>query len=134
MSSAFAMLTLKNAVLYASTIYDNPGCVSVIEFMEDYKRFKYVKRLCRRYIATKHVAERLFLNHLIALVNVFGPEGTTRLLFVKCDDDERLYKILKPFLLYLDILPDVVMGINGDDIVTDTIPSDARIALRLEEL
>ena len=133
MSTPFAMLTLKNAVLYASTIYDNPGCISVDEFMEDYKRFKYVKRLCRRYIATKHVAERLFLNHLIALVNVFGPEGTTRLLFVKCDD-ERLYKILKPFLLYLDILPDVVMGINGYDIVTATIPSDTRIAQRLEEL
>jgi hypothetical protein len=127
------MLTPKNAVMYATTIYDNPGCVSVDEFMEDYKRFKYVKRLCRRYVVTKHVAARLFLNHLIALVNVFGPEGTTRLLFVKCED-ERLYQILKPFLLYLNILPDVVMGINGYDIVTETIPSDARIAQRLQEL
>ena len=133
MSTPFGMLTIKNAVLYASSIYDNPGCVSIDEFMEDYKRFKYVKRLCRRYVSTKEIAERLFLNHLIALVNVFGPEGTTRLLFVKCED-ERLYRILKPFLLYLDILPDVVRGIDGFDIVTDTIPSDARITRRLREL
>ena len=127
------MLTIKNAVLYASSIYDNPGCVSIDEFMEDYKRFKYVKRLCRRYVSTKEITERLFLNHLIALVNVFGPEGTTRLLFVKCED-ERLYRILKPFLLYLDILPDVVRGIDGFDIVTETIPSDAKITRRLREL
>jgi hypothetical protein len=133
MTAPFAMLTLKNAVLYATTIYDNPGCLSVDEFMEDYKRFKYVKRLCRRYVITKQITERLFLNHLIALVNVFGPEGTTRLLFVKCED-ERLYRILKPFLLYLNILPTVVTGINGYDIVTDTIPTDARIARRLREL
>lgn len=133
MSTPFGMLTIKNAVLYASSIYDNPGCVSIDEFMEDYKRFKYVKRLCRRYVSTKEITERLFLNHLIALVNVFGPEGTTRLLFVKCED-ERLYRILKPFLLYLDILPDVVRGIDGFDIVTETIPSDARITRRLREL
>jgi len=133
MSTSFGMLTIKNAVLYASSIYDNPGCVSIDEFMEDYKRFKYVKRLCRRYVSTKEITERLFLNHLIALVNVFGPEGTTRLLFVKCED-ERLYRILKPFLLYLDILPDVVRGIDGFDIVTETIPSDARITRRLREL
>jgi hypothetical protein len=133
MSTSFAMLTIKNAVLYASSIYDNPGCVSIDEFMEDYKRFKYVKRLCRRYVSTKEITERLFLNHLIALVNVFGPEGTTRLLFVKCED-ERLYRILKPFLLYLDILPDVVRGIDGFDIVTETIPSDAKITRRLREL
>ena len=133
MSTSFAMLTIKNAVLYASSIYDNPGCVSIDEFMEDYKRFKYVKRLCRRYVSTKEITERLFLNHLIALVNVFGPEGTTRLLFVKCED-ERLFRILKPFLLYLDILPDVVRGIDGFDIVTETIPSDAKITRRLREL
>ena len=133
MSTPFGMLTIKNAVLYASSIYDNPGCVSIDEFMEDYKRFKYVKRLCRRYVSTKEITARLFLNHLIALVNVFGPEGTTRLLFVKCED-ERLYRILKPFLLYLDILPDVVRGIDGFDIVTETIPSDARITRRLREL
>lgn len=133
MSTSFAMLTHKNAILYATTIYDNPGCVSVDEFMKDYKRFKYVMRLCRRYITTKSIDERLFLNHLIVLVNVFGPEGTARLLFVKCEN-EQPYRILKAFLLYLNILPDVITGINGYDIVTDTIPSDLRIARRLREL
>jgi len=129
----FENLTIKNALLYATKAYDNPECVSVEEFAEDYKRFKYVKRLCRRYLTTRRLSERLFLNHVIALTNVFGPEAAVRLLFVKCDN-ERSYRVLKPFLLYLNILPDVVRGIDGYDIITQDIPVDERIVQRLREL
>lgn len=129
----FANLTSKNAILYASRHYDNPQCISVTEFAEDYKRFKYVKRLCRRYLTTRHLSERLILNHLIGLLNVFGPEATVRLLFVKCED-ERSYRVLKPFLEYLQVLPTVVMGIDGYDIVTADIPTDERIWKKLGAL
>lgn len=129
----FANLTSKNALLYATKAYDNPECVSIDEFYEDYKRFKYVKRLCRRYLVNKKLSERLLLNHLIAIVNVFGPEASVRLLFVKCDD-EHSYRVLKPFLLYLNILPDVIRGIEGYDIVTEDIPIDMRIVQHLSEL
>jgi hypothetical protein len=129
----FANLTSKNAILYASRHYDNPQCISVDEFAEDYKRFKYVKRLCRRYLTTRHLSERLILNHLIGLLNVFGPEATVRLLFVKCDD-ERSYRVLKPFLEYLNILPPVVTGVDGYDIVTADIPTDERIWKKLGAL
>lgn len=126
-------LTSKNAPLYAMKMYDNPECVSMREFHEDYRRFKYIKRLCRRYVNTTQLAERLLLNHLIALVNVFGPEATVRLLFIKCDD-ERTYRVLKPFLLYLNILPEMVLGIEGADIITANIPLDEHIVHRLREL
>jgi hypothetical protein len=129
----FTNLTPKNALLYATKAYDNPECVSIEEFYEDYKRFKYVKRLCRRYLTSKRLSERLLLNHLIAIVNVFGPEAAVRLLFVKCDN-EQSYRVLKPFLLYLNILPDIVYGIDGYDIVTGDIPIDARIVRHLAEL
>lgn len=129
----FVNLTPKNALMYATRSYDNPQCVSVSEFAEDYKRFKYVKRLCRRYLTTRQLSERLILNHLIGLLNVFGPEAMVRLLFVK-SDDEKSYRVLKPFLEYLMVLPSVVVGIDGYDIVTDTIPTDARIVRRLQEL
>jgi hypothetical protein len=95
--------------------------------------FKYVKRLCRRYLTTRQLSERLILNHLIGLLNVFGPEAMVRLLFVK-SDDEKSYRVLKPFLEYLMVMPSVIVGIDGYDIVTDTIPTDARIVRRLQEL
>lgn len=130
---AFETLTTKNTLLYATRMYDNPECVTTAEFLEDYKRFKYVKRLCRRYVARRPVSERLLLNHIIALLNVFGPEATVRLMFVKCDDSAS-YGILKTFLVYLNVCPDVVTGINGFDILTADIPINETIAKRLQEL
>lgn len=130
---AFENLTSRNAVMYAMKVYDNPECFSMDEFYEDYRRFKYVKRLCRRYVNTTRLSERLLLNHLIAIFNVFGPEAGVRLLFLKCDD-ERSYRVLKPFLIYLNVLPPVVSGIDGYDINTVDIPTDDLIAQRLQEL
>lgn len=131
--STFDNVTPKNALLYAMKEYDNPQCVSAEEFAEDYKRFKYVKRLCRRYLTTQHLSERLMLNHLVLLTNVFGVSAAVRLLFVKCDN-EKSYRVLKPFLLYLNLLPDVVRGVNGKNIVTDKIPLDEKLLRRIRDL
>lgn len=126
-------LTPKNAHLYAARVYENPQCLTSEEFIEDYKRFKYIKRLCRRYSASDRLSERLMLNHLILLTNVFGVEPTVRLLFMKCDDS-RSFRVLKPFLVHLRILPQRVRGINGRDIETDTIPLDEGLLRKLREL
>jgi hypothetical protein len=124
--SYFEDVTVKNALLYAMKAYDNPQCLTQAEFVEDFKRFKYVKRLCSRYLATGKVSERLMLNHLMLLRNVFGQEAMIRLLFLKCNDP-KLYRVLKPFLVYMDALPDVVVGVNGVDIYTYAIPTDERL-------
>jgi len=118
---------------FAAHNYDNPQCVSIEEFNEDYKRLKYVKRLCRRYLATNRISERLMLNHLILLSNVFGPVAAVRLLFYKCGD-EKSYRVLRPFLEYLNILPAVVPGVNGKDIVTSRIPTDIKLVRKLQSI
>jgi len=133
----FESIDNKNSVLYAAHVYDNPQCMTKEEFAEDYKRIKYVKRLCRRYLSEKvkadFASERLLLNHITLLGNVFGVEPTVRLLFLKCDN-EKLWKVLKPFLWHLKYLPRVVKGVNGTNIDTESIPLDEKLLKRIREL
>ena len=117
----FDDLNEENFVMYAVKHYNSPQCI-MSEFEGDIKRTKYLKRLFRRYKVTKSLKERLILNHLILLNNVFGPLATARILFYKTD--ERDYDILKTFLAYLNILPDYVRGIRGKDIDISQIPLD----------
>ena len=105
--------------------YNAPHCI-LSEFEGDIKRTKYLKRLFRRYKITKVLKERLILNHIILLNNVFGPVATARILFYKID--ERDFDILKTFLDYLDIMPDEVAGIRGRNIHTSEIPLEPNIA------
>jgi hypothetical protein len=120
-----------NFMIYAMKCYESPNCV-MSEFEGDIKRTKYLKRLFRRYKVTKSLKERLILNHIILLNNVFGPEATTRILFYRID--ERDYDILKTFLLYLNIVPNIVKGIKGKNIKVDEIPLDMQIAETLRKL
>ena len=115
----FDNLNEDNFVLYAMKHYNSPHCI-MSEFEGDIKRTKYLKRLFRRYKVTKSLKERLILNHIILLNNVFGPEVTSRILFYKID--ERDYDILKTFLEYLNIMPEVIYGINGKNIYSSDIP------------
>ena len=121
----FDDLNDENFMMYAMKCYNSPNCI-MSEFEGDIKRTKYLKRLFRRYKVSKSLKERLILNHIILLNNVFGPEVTTRILFYRIDD--RDYDILKTFLLYLNLLPDMIYGINGKNIRTSEIPVDMNIA------
>ena len=127
----FDDLNDENFMMYAMKCYTSPNCI-MSEFEGDIKRTKYLKRLFRRYKVTKTLKERLILNHIILLNNVFGPEVTTRILFYRID--ERDYDILKTFLLYLNILPEMIWGINGKNIRTSEIPVDMNIAEILRQI
>lgn len=105
--------------------YNAPNYV-MSEFEGDIKRTKYLKRLFRRYKASKILKERLILNHIILLNNVFGPEVTARILFYRIDEKD--YDVLKTFLLYLNIMPDAVWGVNGKNIKTADVPVDMNVA------
>lgn len=124
-------LTEENFVIFAMKCYTSPHCI-MSEFESDIKRTKYLKRLFRRYKVTKTLKERLILNHIILLNNVFGREATVRILFFKTDS--RDYDILKTFLLYLNIMPEVVKGINGNNILSSEIPIDENVAQMLRKL
>ena len=102
------------------------------EFESDIKRTKYLKRLFRRYKITKSLKERLILNHIILLNNVFGTEATARILFYKID--ERDYDLLKTFLMYLNLLPNGVYGINGKNIPLIEIPIEPNVAEILSKI
>ena len=99
-----------NFLLFAAKHYDNPQCFDTNEFYDDLKRFKYLKRLFGKYHESGELRERLILNHLIVLYNVFGVH-TTRMLFVKISPEH--YRYLKPFLVLLGYMPDVVNGVGS---------------------
>ena len=120
----FDDLNDENFMIYAVKCYSAPNCI-MSEFEGDIKRTKYLKRLFRRYKITKSLKERLILNHIILLDNVFGHEATARILFYKTD--ERDYDILKTFLSYLDIAPDFVYGIRGKNINVAEIPLEPNV-------
>jgi hypothetical protein len=121
----FDDLNEENFLIYAMKCYTSPNCI-MSEFEGDIKRTKYLKRLFRRYKVTKSLKERLIINHIILLNNVFGPEATSRILFYRTD--ERDYDILKTFLCYLKIMPEMIYGINGKNISSYDIPMDANVA------
>ncbi len=120
-----------NFLIYAMKCYNAPHCI-ISEFESDIKRTKYLKRLFRRYKITKSLKERLILNHIILLNNVFGPDATARILFYKID--ERDYDILKTFLSYLNIMPDMIYGIKGKNISIAEIPIDVNVAEILRQI
>jgi hypothetical protein len=96
-------LTEENFMLYAMKHYDNPHCRGVKEFNDDLKKFKYIKRLFRKYKVNGQLKERLILNHIIVIYNLFGVEAATNMLFFKTD--KKYWSQLKSFLIYLNVMP-----------------------------
>lgn len=128
---SFDDLTSENYLLYAIKAYDKPNCI-MSEFKEDMKRFNYLKRLFRRYRKDGEVKERLIINHLVILYNLFGVEVATRLLFYKMSKDD--FSALKTYLLFLNHMPNIVRGIKGSDIISSDISVDMVIADTLRNI
>tara|TARA_B100001029_G_scaffold137188_1_gene116242 strand:- start:280 stop:642 length:363 start_codon:yes stop_codon:yes gene_type:complete len=115
----FDELNEDNFLLFAIKNYDNPQCVTKDDFYEDLKRFKYIKRLFKRYLKTGVLKTHLLLNHIIVVYNIFGDAGTP-LLFYKIESE--YWSPLKSFMVYLNRITD-------DEIPTIDIDQDC-----LEEL
>lgn len=127
----FDDLNNDNIMIYAVKAYDKPNCI-MSEFKDDMKRFNYLKRLFKRYRKMGELRERLVLNHLVVLCNVFTPEIATRLLFFKMSEDD--YSVLKTYLTFLNIMPQRVYGIKGKDILSSDIPVDNKVANILRQI
>jgi hypothetical protein len=125
-------LTDENFLIYCARYYDNPQCHSTEEFIEDLKRIKYIKKLITRYEETGELKERLILNHLIVLSNVFDPENLCKILYLKA---KKQFKYIKPFLVLLNISRARIYNINGeDDIDLDSIVMDDNIIKILRDI
>ena len=98
----FDELNEGNYILFAIKHYENPHCVTREDFDEDIKRFKYLKRLLKRYVRGGALRTHLIINHLIILYNVFG-DAATPLLFFKMERE--YWSMLKTILLYLNKYP-----------------------------
>jgi hypothetical protein len=100
----FEELNDDNWMMFASKYYKNIQCTSLEEFYDDLQRFKYLKRLFKRYLNNNDLQERLILNHIIVLNNVFGIKEANKMLFFKIEESH--WPLLKTFLVYLNYLPD----------------------------
>ena len=101
-------LTEDNFLLFAMHHYDN-SCPSMEEFEEDMKRFLYLKKLLTRYRINGDLRERLILNHIIILYNLFD-KAATRMLFYKIDEEN--WNTLITFLVYLERMPNKLSEFN----------------------
>ena len=117
-------------LLYAAKHYDNPQLYNEEEFYDDLKKFKYIKRLFNKYSETGELKERLILNHIVVLTNVFGPDAVVKLLFLRLPE---YLHYLKPFLLMLSILTDKV-EVNNIVHLTTNITMDKVIVERLRDI
>tara|TARA_X000000950_G_scaffold260053_1_gene329038 strand:- start:912 stop:1274 length:363 start_codon:yes stop_codon:yes gene_type:complete len=110
----YEKITSENVLMFAIRHYNNPHCEGEKEFEDDLKRFKYIKRLLRKYYDTGILKERLLLNHIIVLNNVFGTDACATLLLHKIQPE--FWPALKTFLLFLNIIrEDELSNIDIDD-------------------
>lgn len=119
-------LNESNFIIWAAKHYDNPAAFDTAEFYDDLKRFKYVRRLLKSYSDGGELKERLILNHITVIFNVFGPEAS-RLLFFKL---QGYWPQLKTLLDFLGLLPDSInrLGIAGKSVSTADIEYDPVVA------
>ena len=127
----FDDLNKDNFILYAMKFYENPQCLSEQDFHDDLKIIKYLKRLLNRYHLGGELKERLILNHLITLGNVFPVEVLSRILFLKIS--QKYWTYLKTFLIHLEYMPEQISSINGEKIISSDIRVNLEIAKKLRE-
>jgi hypothetical protein len=127
----FENLNDDNYMLFAAKYYENAHCTDLLEFHDDLKRIRYIKRLFKKYEQSGDLKDRLIFNHLIVLYNVFDHRAMTRMLCYKLDDQ---LQYLKPFLIFLNYWRTDLGELDGKKIIDSDIPVDMGISQRLREL
>ena len=129
-------LTEQTLLLYCMKHYDGGFLATTEDFNDDLNRIKYIKKLITRYRKTGHrddLKERLILNHIIILSNVFGAIATARILFYHLRDH---FDIIKPFLVLTGSLPERFVNVHaiGSNIDTDLLPMDNNVIEALRQI
>lgn len=122
-----------NFGVFAAKFYDNPDCLDMLEFQDDINRIKYIKRLFRKYHDSGVLKERLIINHLVVLYNVFDHEACTKMLTFKLIN---YLPYLKPFLEFLNYWPNQIEGLGIEDVVlkSEEVESDEMIVQALGKI
>ena len=122
-----------NFMIYAAHFYSNRTCASQKEFEEDLSRIKFIHKMFKRYKKDNIINERLILNHLILLYNVFEREAITKMLVLKLYD---YLDYLKPFLILLNYWPERIENYNGRNsmIIGSDIKLNEELVSRLRKI
>ena len=121
-----------NFMMFAIKHYDSPSCTGETEFREDLSRIRSIGRSFSRYKKTGKINERLVLNHLIVLYNVFEAQAMTKMLAFKLNN---YLDYLKPFLMLISMWPDRIEGVGGDYIIIGSdIFMDNQLVKKLREI
>lgn len=127
----FENLTQENYIMFAMKWYANPHCTDILEFKDDLKRIRYINRLFYKYKKTGELRERLIINHLVVLYNMFEARAMTRILVMQC---EEYLHYLKPFLILLNYWTDDIGLVNGKKIKDSEVPLDTKIVEKLRQI
>ena len=114
----FDELNEDNYVLFAIKHYDNPQAATKEDFFEDMRRFKYIKRLLKKYHKGTEVKLNLLLNHIIIIYNVFG-DAAPLLLFYKMERD--YWSDIKAIMVFLNKYPELETSSLKEIAVNDCI-------------
>jgi len=119
--------------MFAMKYYTNPHCTDLLEFQDDLKRIRYIKRLFKKYRQSGELKERLIINHLVVIYNMFEPRAATRMLMFKLDE---YLDYLKPFLMMLSYWQDPIKvgRVNGVLYKDSDIPLDQGIITELRKI
>jgi len=126
------LLNEQNFWLYCAKMYNSNYYTSTEDLTNDLKRIGYIRKLLTRYISTGELKPQLILNHLRVLKNCFGTIAATKIVFFRLED---LMMYLKPFMIYLDMLPEHIHNVGTvRTINTDMIPMDLAIVDALRKI
>jgi hypothetical protein len=121
-------LTNDNYIIYAMKHYDNPQCHTLSEFEEDLNKLVYLQRSLSKYKDTNEINERLVLNHIIILFNLFN-EATINILFYKIRPE--YWNIIITFLIFLERMPE---SLPNYGIITSDYQLDQFIITKLRNI
>jgi hypothetical protein len=101
--------------------------------MQDLNRINFIMKMFKKYEKDGNINERLVLNHLILLYNVFDREAVTKMLFLKLSP---YLSIMKPFLVLLSFWPTSLSGVGTEEniICCAHIDSNPEISARLKNI
>lgn len=121
----------EDILFHAKRAYSPNGVASLEEFTEDIRKLTYLRRLLDRYSCGEDLRERLVLNHLILLYNVFDGEKMTRILATFLTEH---LQVLKPFLMVLSRWPDRIALMDGTTVLRgDDVPLDGHAVDRVRK-
>jgi hypothetical protein len=121
----FDELNEGNFILFAIKHYENPQGATEDDFYDDIKRFKWIKRLLKKYKVNGEMNIHLLINHFLILYNIFG-DAATPLLFFKVDSE--YWSFIKTLIVYLGRFPEYPKT------ELHNIPIDFDCLARLKEL